>query len=539
MRIESRMPSEPDTLSIIPLPATIERRTGELAITPETAIVHDADNDRNARYLRDLLAPPTGFALPVRADEPGLANVIRLRIGGDRKVLGREGYALTVSAEAITVEAPESTGVFRGIQTLRQMLPVEIERRGVVPDIVWRVPCVMIEDAPRFKWRGYMMDEGRHFHGTDTMLRTLDLMAMQKLNVLHWHLTEDQGWRIEIKRYPKLTEIGSKRKGTARGWFGGHDGIPHGGFYTQDEIKEIIAYAAERHITIVPEIEMPGHSLAALAAYPELSCTGGPFEVSCRFGPTWDIYCAGKEQVFTFLQNVLDEVVALFPSSFIHIGGDEAPKARWKKCPNCREQIKQEGLRDAHELQVYFTNRIAAYLDSHGRRAMGWNEILQKGLVKSAVVQYWVGKRKPVIEAIKHGRDVVMSSFWRAYLDHSYSFTSLSKAYKYEPVFPELDEQDEQHVLGLEAPMWTEMVPNRARLDYQTYPRLTALAETGWSPREKRDFKDFQRRLGAFLPRLDELGVRYARGKDVEPPWYKQLFGPLTIAQTQTKIAPE
>jgi hexosaminidase len=532
------MHSESDTLSVIPLPVKIEKRAGEFIISPDTTIVADADNQRNATYLHNLISPPTGFALPIRVGKPEQATSIRLKTGGDRKVLGREGYTLTVSAEAITVEAPDTTGVFYGIQTLRHLLPVELEKRALVHNVVWQIPCVVVEDTPRFEWRGFMMDEGRHFHGMETMLRTLDLMALQKLNVLHWHLTEDQGWRIEIKQYPRLTEIGSKRKGTMRSWFGKDNGIPHSGFYTQEEIKGIVAYAAERHITIVPEIEMPGHSLAALAAYPELSCTGGHFDISIRFGPTWDIYCVGKEQVFTFLQDVLDEVLALFPSAFIHIGGDEVPKARWKKCTDCQVRIKQEGLRDAHELRVYFTNRIAAYLDSHGRRAVGWNDILREGLVESAVVQYWVRNRKAVVEAIQHGRDVVMSSFWQAYLDHSYSFTSLSKAYNYEPVFSELNAQDEQHILGLEALMWTEMVPDRARLDYQVYPRLTAFAETGWSPREKKDFRNFQERLVTFLLRLDELGVKYARGSDVEPPWYKQLFGFLTLARAQTKTAP-
>ena len=533
------MRSESDTLSVIPLPLDIERKAGAFILSPDTTIVADAANQWNAIYLRTLLAPPTGFLLPVRGREAGQANVIRLQTGGDRQALGREGYRLTVSPAAMTIEAPGATGVFYGIQTLRHLLPAAVEQRTLVPNVAWQVPSVVVTDRPRFQWRGFMMDEARHFHGKETMLRTLDLMALQKLNVLHWHLTDDQGWRIEIKRYPRLTEIGSRRRGTVKSLFGKLDGIPHSGFYTQEEIKEVIAYAAERHITVVPEIDMPGHSLAALAAYPELSCTGGPFEVSTRFGPKLDVFCAGKEQVFTFLQGVLDEVMALFPSTYIHIGGDEVLKARWKKCPDCQARIEQEGLKDARELQVYFTNRIIAYLDAHGRRAIGWNEILREGLAESAIVQYWIGNRKAVVAAIQHGRDVIMSSFWRAYLDHSYSLTPLSKAYEYEPVFPELDAPDERHVLGLEAPLWTEMVPNRARFDYQTFPRLTAFAETGWSPRGKKDFGDFQERLAAFLLRLDQLGVRYAPESDVEPPRYKQWFGFLSIVQAQTKTAPQ
>ena len=531
------MHTEPDALSIIPLPAEIQKQSGQFTITPETAITADAANRQNATYLRNLVAPPTGFPLPIQGGEHAQANVIRLALGGDRDTCGREGYTLTVSPQAVTIKAAEPAGVFYGIQTLRQLLPVEIERRAPVTGVAWRVPCVTVRDAPRFGWRGYMIDEGRHFHGQETIRRALDLMALQKLNVLHWHLTEDQGWRIEIKQYPRLTEIGSMRKGTARGFVGKHDGVPHGGFYTQEQIREIVAYAAERHITVVPEIEMPGHSLAALAAYPELSCTGGPFEVSCRFGIRADVYCPGKEETFAFLQNVLDEIVPLFPSPFVHIGGDEAPKRRWKECPACQARIRQEGLKNVHGLEIYFVNRVIAYLDSLGRRAVGWNEILQPGLAESAIAQYWIGRRKPVLEAIRGGRDVIMSPVMHTYLDHSYSLTSLSKAYNFEPIFRELDTRDEQHVLGMEAPMWTEWVPTRARLDYQTYPRLTAFAETGWTPRANKDLQDFQKRLAVFLQRLDKLGVGYARGDDVEPSRLKQLFGAFTIVQPQTKTA--
>jgi hexosaminidase len=522
-------------LSIIPLPSAIRHSTGTFALTPKTVIVSDADNRWNATYLRDLIAPSTGLALPVQVGEPIGNAVIRLHTGGNRDTLGREGYALSVSPTTVTVEAPTTTGVFYGIQTLRQLFPPQVECKSPVANTAWEVPCIEIEDAPRFAWRGYMMDEGRHFHGKETMLRTLELMALQKLNVLHWHLTEDQGWRIEIKQYPRLTEVGSTRKGTTRALFGKHDGVPCGGFYTQQEVAEIVAYAAQRHITIVPEIEMPGHALAALAAYPELSCTGGPFEVACRFGIMSDTYCPGKETVFTFLQNVLDEVMALFPSPFIHIGGDEVPKRRWKTCPDCQGRIQQEGLRDERGLQVYLTNRIAAYLASRGRRMVGWNEILQDGLADSAVAQYWIRHRKDVVEAIRHGRDVIVSPFWHAYLDHSYSLTPLSRAYAFEPVFADLDADDAQHVLGLEALMWTEFVPNRARLDYQTHPRLAAFAETGWSPRERKDWRSFRGRLDRWMQRLDALGVQYARGADLEPPWFKRALGVLTIAQPQTK----
>ena len=384
-----------------------------------------------------------------------------------------------------------------------------------------------------------MLDEGRHFHGKEIVLQTLDLMALQKLNIFHWHLTEDQGWRIEIKRYPKLTEIGSQRAGTAQTWKdmrnGVHNGIPQGGFYTQEEIREIVAYAVERHISVIPEVEIPGHSLAALAAYPELSCSGGPFEVPTRFGIFKDIYCAGKEFTFEFLENVLDEIMELFPSKIIHIGGDEAPRARWKKCPDCRRRIQAEGLKNEHELQTYFINRIADYLKSHGRQLLGWNEILGESLSDEAVIQYWVRNKKGLLDALRKGQKVVNSAYLYTYLDHSYSLTPLSRAYNFDPIFNGTGDEAALNILGLEAPMWTEWVPNRARLDYQTYPRLTAFAEVGWTPAPLRDYADFRVRLATFNRRLDIHGVQYAPKGDWEPPWYQKIFGILTIAKPQTK----
>jgi hexosaminidase len=319
--------------------------------------------------------------------------------------------------------------------------------------------------------------------------------------------------------------------------FGRHDGVPHGGYYTQDEIGEIVSYAAERQITIVPEIDMPGHARAALAAYPELSCTGGPFEVSCRFGPTWDLFCAGQEEVFAFLGNVLDEVVDLFDAPWIHIGGDEAPKARWKRCPRCQRRIREQGLAGEDQLQVYFTNRIAAHLQRRGRTAIGWNQILGPGLAEGPILQYWIGNRKRMAKAVHGGRQVIISPFLRAYLDHSYTLTPLSAAYRFEPVLPALAGGPVGCVLGVEGLLWTEFVRNRARLDYQTYPRLTALAEVGWSPAEGKDYGDFRLRLARFAERLDALGVQYARGRDAEPSWLKRLFGPLTVLAAQTKTA--
>ena len=517
-------------------------------MSAETDILTDTANRWNADYLCGLLAAPTGFSLRIltlrpetqrKPEWPQAKNKIQLHLNPEMKFLGRDGYRLTVAPEAITVEAPETTGVFYGIQSLRQLLPVEIEQCQLVTEADWRIPCQVINDQPRFAWRGFMLDEGRHFQGLETVLQTLDQMALLKLNIFHWHLTEDQGWRIEVKKYPRLTNVGSQRAGTSKTILGKkHDGIPHGGFYTQAEIRTIVAYAAERHITIVPEIEVPGHCTAALAAYPELSCSGGPFKVATHFGIYPDIYCAGKETVFTFLQDVLDEVLELFPSPYIHIGGDEAPKTRWKKCPDCQRRIQAEGLKDEHSLQVYFTNRIATYLDSKGRHVMGWNEILQDGLIESAVVQFWARGRQRMLEAIRTGsRATVMSAYLDAYLDHGYNLMPLSRAYRYEPIPTELNENEAASILGLEFPLWTEWVPNRARLDYQVYPRLSALAETGWTPKERKDLPDFRRRLGKFLLRLDKFGIRYAPLKDVEPPWFRRLLALFTIAIPQRKTS--
>ena len=506
-------------MDIIPHPSQVIPSSGEFRLTAGTEIITDLPNRWNADFLQALLAAPTGLPLPVRISDQSGTNCIRLHLDPGLESLGLEGYKLTVSLAAISLAACTTAGVFYALQSLRQLLPVEIEERLPIPGVDWHIGCLEITDRPRFAWRGFMLDEGRHFQGRETVFQTLDLMALQKLNVFHWHLTEDQGWRIEIKKYPRLTQVGSHRPGTRKGFTNGkHDGVPHGGFYTQDEIRDIVAYAAERHITIVPEIEMPGHAVAALAAYPELSCSGGPFEVATHFGIYQDIFCAGKEKVFSFLEDVLDEVLELFPSPYIHIGGDEAPKKRWKECPDCQRRIREIGLKDAHALQVYFTNRIAAYLDSKGRYAIGWNEILEKGLAEGAVVQYWARGRKKLLDALRNNsRPTVMSYCFYTYLDYSYKLIPLRRIYRYEPVPSGFDLKAAVSILGVESPLWTEWVPTRARLDYQVFPRLTALAETGWTPAGEKNLRDFHRRLAGFLSRLDRLGIQHASIDESEP----------------------
>ena len=525
---------------IIPKPASLEPKSGNFVIRTQTQIITHPENWDNALYLRDFLSTSTGVELPIRSEVSRLKNYIRLSIDESLEKLKQEGYQLSVNSASIEISAIDSKGIFYGIQTLRQLLPPEAENKQPVTNLTLAVPCCEIMDLPRFSWRGYMLDEGRHFHGTENIRRTIDLMALQKLNVFHWHLTEDQGWRIEIRAYPKLTEIGSWRPGTASSIFemlkGEHNNVPHSGFYTQKEIRDVVLYAAQRNITIVPEIEIPGHSMAALTAYPELSCTGGPFDVPTRFGIFKDVYCPGKEPTYEFIKTVLEEITTLFPSSIIHIGGDEAPTARWKVCPDCQRRIRTLGLSGENELRSNFLDKIIDYLSLHSRRVMGWNEIIHNNLTQNAIIQYWIGSKKRLHEAVKKGNEVVISAYLDMYLDHSYSLTSLRRADKFEPVLKILDDYS-KNVIGLEAPLWTEWIPNQARLDYQTYPRLTAYAETGWTPSGKKSYPDFIDRLYIFKQRLDIIGVKYAKPEDWDPKLYKQLLGFLTIAQAQTKTS--
>lgn len=525
---------------LIPLPDSVEPTADSFGLTAGTSIIAGDLARANASYLQRRLSSATGLPLPITA--PGHRGpAIVLEMSPDGADPGDEGHALEVTAEAVRLEAATQQGLFRAIQTLLQLLPPEVEAPGVTTGVDWEIPGVRIHDRPRFAWRGFMLDEGRHFLGKETVLALLDVLATLKLNVFHWHLTEDQGWRIEIDGYPRLTEVGAHRAGTARNltdtFRGRHDGRPHGGFYTRDEIREVVACAAERHITVVPEIEMPGHSLAALAAYPELGCRGGPYRVGTRFGIFKDIYCAGRESTFEFLQAVLDQVVELFPGPYVHIGGDEAPKARWNECPDCRRRMAEEGLADTAELQTWFSNRIARHLAARGRVPVGWNEALAPGLHPDAIIQYWIGSRRKVVDAIRQGRRTIVSPFLDYYLDHAYSLTPLSRTYRCEPVFAGLADDDARNILGVEAPLWTEFVPGRARLDYQTFPRLLALAETAWTAAERKDLADFLERWTAFRPRLDRRGIRYASAAAAEPAWFRGLFGILTLVRPQRRTA--
>ncbi|MHA1731944.1 MAG: beta-N-acetylhexosaminidase [Promethearchaeota archaeon] len=521
-------PGSPPRYPVIPWPAKLVPAPGEFEFTAGTCIVAGSAAEREiAGFLRATLATATGFDLEVV--EPAAAtggDEVVLELGGSPGEVGAEGYSLRVTESRVEVRALEPAGLFHGVQSLRQLLPPEVESAERVEGVRWTAPCAEVEDAPRFQWRGFMLDEARHFQGAGVVGRLLDLMALLKLNVFHWHLTNDQGWRLEIKKYPRLTEVGAERKATQVGGFLSKKQVnrPHTGFYTQDEARGLVDRAKERFIEVVPETSMPGHCMAALAAYPELSCTGGPFEVATRFGIKKDVYCVGKERVFEFLGDVLDEIMDIFPSEVIHVGGDEVPRTRWRDCPECQARIREEGLENEDDLQVYFTNRIAAYLESKGRRAMGWNEILDDGLTSGAVAQYWVRGKKKVLAHLRRGRDFVMSHFWHAYLDYNYVMTPLRKAYAYEPVPKKLEPRYHDHVLGVEAPLWTEWVPSPERLGWQVFPRLAAIAEVGWTPRDGKNYESFKARLVPFLRRLDLMGVNHARLDQVDPGKWQRLL---------------
>ncbi|MFW9874080.1 MAG: beta-N-acetylhexosaminidase [Candidatus Thorarchaeota archaeon] len=505
---------------IIPEPVYLIFSDREFTLTENTIIQSNQKLLNISDHLKNFLFPPTGFNLSIKKVENITTNdnTINLILINKNNQLGSDGYRLKITPHRINISARKPAGVFYGIQTLRQLLPLEIESKIGVENIKWKLPCLKIEDYPRFPWRGYMLDEARHFHGKEIVKKLLDLMALFKLNIFHWHLTDDQGWRIEIKKYPKLIEIGSKRNESQIGDFSNNkkNGIPHSGYYLQEEIKEIITYAKNRFITIIPEIDMPGHTRAAIASYPNLSCRGFSLRVSPHWGIHRDIICIGKEEVFEFIKGVLDEIAELFSSDIIHIGGDEVPKNRWKECERCQSRIEKEGLKNEEDLQVYFTNRITAFINSKGKRTMGWNEILDENLKEDIICQYWLRGKEKVFRHLQNNGKVINSDFKFTYLDHSYSFTPLKLAYGFEPIPKKLKNQYHENVLGLEALMWGEFIPNLKRLEWQTFPRLIAFSEIGWTPKDKKDFRSFQIRLDNLLKRLDFMGINYANKNEVK-----------------------
>lgn len=517
-----------DDIAIIPRPQQLERIDGHFVLDSTVVIVADAAAEPLARQLASWLAPATGWRLAVRRDAPARARHISLALDPRATGLGAEGYRLTVEPTKVRIEAAAPAGLFYGMQSLRQLLPPDIFRSARVEGVAWRMPAVRIEDRPRFGWRGAHLDVARHFMPKAFVLRFIDLMALHKLNSFHWHLTDDQGWRLEIRRYPRLTSVGAWRPETMIPPYQSDpalrrfDSTPHGGFYTQDDVREVVAYAAARHIRVMPEIEMPGHSVAAIAAYPELGVTGDSIGVATWWGVFDDILNA-DDATIRFQQDVLTEVMELFPGTFIHVGGDEAAKGKWEASPRIQARIRELGVEDEHGLQSWFIRQMDAFLTRHGRRLVGWDEILEGGLAPGATVMSWRGTRGG-IAAARQGHDVVMAPTSHTYLDYYQSaeqdaephaiggFLPIDTVYAFEPVPAELEPQFHRHILGAQVQLWTEYIPNPRHAEYMAYPRTSALSEVVWTDPARKDFTDFQRRLAIHARRLEALDVNF-RGR--------------------------
>lgn len=471
-----------------------------------------------AAYAQSALKEGNGIKLgllPAR-DQQGNAKTIRITL--DPKITTKEGYLLEVTSKNISIKAGTENGLFYGIQTLQQLMPVDGRKK---------LPCVYIEDEPRFSWRGMLFDNSRHLFSVGFIKQFIDQLAKHKLNKFHWHLTEDQGWRIEIKKYPRLQEIAAYRNGTQIGPDRKKDvdSIRYGGFYTQEQIKEVVAYATSRYVEVIPEIEMPGHSVAAITAYPFLACgevsfdNGKPFEVRKVWGVSKDLYCAGNEAVFTFLQDVLNEVMPLFPSQYIHIGGDEAPHDAWHKCPKCQARMKSEGLKDEAALQSWFIQRMEKFINSKGKKIIGWEEIMQGGLADNATVHSWLGVESG-LKAAKSGHDAIMSPYSHLYFDGYQAdpkieplaigyWVPLDSVYAFEPVHPDLNETEAKHILGAQANLWTDFINTEDYFQYMVFPRIAALAEVNWTPKTARNFDDFKNRLNVQYKRYAQQGIKF------------------------------
>ena len=501
---------------VIPLPQEVITSEGQpFKLSSATKVVYPEGNDlmaRNAEFLGDYLN------LPVITSTSSNEKVIELALGLEND--NKEAYRLEVTENKVIITGASEAGVFYGIQTLRKSIPANDRKALLAP--------VTINDQPRFGYRGVMLDVARHFQPISFIKKYIDLLALHNINRFHWHLTEDQGWRIEIKQYPKLTELGSERKETVIGKnTGEYDGKPHGGFYTQEEIKEIVAYAQERYIITIPEIDIPGHMLAALTGYPEYGCTGGPYEVATTWGVFDDVLCAGNEETYTFLENILTEVMEMFPSEYIHIGGDEVPKVRWEECLKCQAKIKELGLKDddkhkkEHYLQSYLTARIEKFLNENGRRMIGWDEILEGELAPNATVMSWRGMAGG-IEAAQMGHDVIMTPNSYAYFDYYQTsfvedepfaiggYLPVETVYSFDPTPESLTDEQKKHILGVQANMWTEYVATPEHVEYMLLPRMAAISEVQWTAAEKKNYDNFLKRLPQLTDLYDKMGYNYA-----------------------------
>lgn len=524
-------------VSVIPQPQHLETAEGRFVIDKTTKIVlydPSPELERIATFLNDRLEKAAGFRLETVCGLTEEKAIFFMDAGKES-----EAYNLHVFPERIVIDYGDGAGAFYALQTLFQLLPAEIFSDSRCRGVEWSVPCCAIEDYPRFAYRGMHLDCCLHFFDLDFLKRYVDLMAMHKVNRFHWHLTEDQGWRLEIKKYPLLTEKGQWRRETVVGSLasGVYDGIPYGGYYSQDEVRELVEYAAERYVTIIPEIEMPGHALAAIACYPELSCgLEDHYETATKWGVFKQVYCP-KEETFKFLENVMDEVFELFPSKLVHIGGDECPKASWKQCPHCQALIRKEGLKDEYELQSWFITRMEKYINSKGHEIIGWDEILQGGLAPNAKVMSWLGEEGGIKAARQH-HEVVMAPYPKYYLDYWQADpeteplamggpTTLRTMYEYNPVPGVLTPEEQRYIIGVEGCVWTEYMPTPERVEYMAWPRMAAIAESGWSREEIKDWTSFTVRLEDQFKRYDKIGVGYC----------KAFYNPLITLHDDTQFS--
>ena len=510
---------EKGNLDVIPQPQEIvlAQDTTPFVINHSTTIIYPAANEkmhRTADFLATFIKEMTGTEVRVSDKEKG-SNAIILAV--DTTMTHPEGYKLEITPEKVLLTGGSEAGVFYRTQTIHKALPILKDGK-----VAAALPAGTVTDFPRFRYRGFMIDVGRHFFPVSYLKQMIDLMALHNINYFHWHLTEDQGWRIEIKKYPKLTEIGSRRDSTIIDWeTKKFDGKPHSGFYTQDEAREIVRYAADRFITVVPEIDLPGHTTAALASYPELGCTGGPYKVLCSFGVFPDVLCVGNEQTLQFTKDVLDEIMDIFPSEYIHIGGDECPKSRWEKCPKCQAKIKELGIKalpkhsKENQLQTYFMSELEKEINAHGRRMLGWDEVLEGGLTPNSTIMSWRGIQGG-IEAARQHHDVIMTPIQRLYfsnprINKMTGFEWMNRVYNFEPVPAELTDAEKKFVIGTQGCIWTEWTADSTKMEWQILPRMAALSEIQWTLPEHKNFDRFMERLPEMLKIYSDLGYDYRK----------------------------
>lgn len=488
--------------NIIPKPQILQKTEGNFRVSAITKIVASDNLKGKAKLLKTFIEPALGFDLAI-ISKAEKKNCIELKLDKTLNSLGEEGYKLDISPEKITLSASKEVGILWGIQTIRQLLPEQIFRNATIKNVSWDMPCLKIEDKPRFPWRGLMIDCSRTFVAKEQLKKYIEQLSLYKMNILHLHLTDDQGWRMEIKKYPELTSVCAKFDTSF------HEPLEYQGFYSQDDMRELIEFAAQRNVQIIPEIEMPGHTTEVFAAFPQFSCKGDTLKIKSwtkGYGVRSEVFCAGNDETFHFLENILDEIITLFPSQYVHIGGDEAPKMHWKACPKCQKRIKDEGLKDEDELQSWFVRRIEKYINSKGKKLIGWDEIMEGGLSNSATVMYWRNWHKETAKKITTiPNNVIMSPTSYSYFDYLNEKISVEKVYTTNPIL----EGNSDKILGVQANFWSHLARTVPQIDRQLFPRLIALSEIAWTDNDKKDWTDFNKRLQLRTKTLDIMGIYY------------------------------